>query len=262
MRIVVCVKHVPDLQSMRGYGPDARTVRTAQDGTLNEIDENAVEAALTLRAEGDEVIALGMGPQLAADAIGRALQMGVDRGVHLCDDALAGSDYLGTTRALAAAIAAIESDGPVDLVLTGITALDGLGSVVPAMLAAALQRPHLGVVGELTLQDGQLRARRDLDGVTEIVHADLPAVVAVTDMINSPRFPQFADIIAAKDKPVRTLSLADIGLSPDQVGQTGAAAMVESAEPSPPREEPEFITDDDGEAGDLLARYLIERELI
>ncbi|TDE95988.1 electron transfer flavoprotein beta subunit/FixA family protein [Occultella glacieicola] len=260
MRIVVCVKHVPDLQSTRGFTAEHRVVRSADDGTMNEVDENAVEAALALvAAAGDgehEIIALTLGPDVAADAVRRALQMGADRGIRITDDALAGADYFGTATALAAAIRRI---GDVDVVLTGMAALDGLGAVVPSLLAAALDLPQLTVVQELTYSDGALIARRELDGVTETLRATLPAVVAVTDLANTPRLPKFKEIMAARAKEIEVLGAADLGLAD---GASTNRTEVLRTDPRPPRPEPEIVTDSDSSGGRALADYLISNDLI
>lgn len=259
MRIVVCVKHVPELESDRAFDTSGRTVRTVENSTLNEVDENAVEEALQLRGEG-EVTALTLGPAPAADALRRAMAMGADQGVHLCDEAFAGSDYGGTARALAAAINRLHAQAPVDLVLAGMTALDGLGSVVPTMLAAELDRPYLGVVHRLQVEGREVRAVRELDTVTEHVSTSLPAVVSVTDVINFPRFPKFNDIMAARRKDVILWNAAELGLAAGDVGAAGARTDTVCTQPRPPRTEPVVITDDDGDAGEQLAQYLIERD--
>ena len=103
MKIVVCVKHVPDIQSERTIGDDGRVARDGGDGTLNELDENAIEAALVLaETHGGEVVVLTAGPADAVDAVRRGLQMGADEAVHVLDGALAGSDVFGTAAVLAA----------------------------------------------------------------------------------------------------------------------------------------------------------------
>ncbi|BDZ42999.1 hypothetical protein GCM10025865_22980 [Paraoerskovia sediminicola] len=158
MRIVVAVKNVPDIQSDRAF-VEGRVDRVPEDGTLNELDENALEAALRIvealpedeRAQS-EVVAVTMGDEDAEGALKKAFQLGVDRGVLVCDEALAGSDYFATARVLAATVRAIEEEGQVDLVLTGMAALDGLGSVVPALLAAELDLPQLTLAGELVVE--------------------------------------------------------------------------------------------------------------
>jgi electron transfer flavoprotein beta subunit len=267
MKIVVCVKHVPDIQSDRSLGADGRVVRDGGDGTLNELDENAVEAALVLAAAaGDsEVVALTVGPAEAADAARRALQMGADRAVHVRDDAIAGSDVFGTTAVLAAAIRHLSDgaagEGPVDLVLTGMAALDGLTSLLPAALAAELGLPQLTLAAEVAVDGGVVRIRRELDGATEELTAPLPALVSVTDQANSPRYPNFKGIMAARSKPVTVLSLAELGVDPATVGAAGARTRVLEAAPRPPREDRVLITDD-GTAGEQLARFLVDRKLV
>lgn len=262
MKIVVCVKHVPDVQADRRFTDAGRVDRTQGDGTLNELDENAVEAALALvEAHGGEVVALTMGPADAEDAVRRALQMGADSAVHVTDEALAGSDVFATAAVLAAAVRRIGQDEPVDLVVTGMAALDGLMSVVPSLLAAELGIAQATLAAELTAEDGAVRVRRDLDDATEVVRAPLPAVVSVTDQSNQPRYPNFKGIMAARKKPVTTWSLADLDVDPAAVGEAGARTRVLEATPRPPRENRVLVTDD-GEAGTRLAAYLVENRLV
>jgi electron transfer flavoprotein beta subunit len=262
VRIVVCVKFVPDIQSDRQLGPDGRVVRDLGDGTLNELDENAVEAALALaESHGGEVVALTMGPADAEDAVRRALQMGADHAVHVQDDALAGSDVFATASVLAAAVRRIGQDGAVDLVVTGMAALDGLMSVVPSLLAAELGVAQATLAAELQVEDGAVRVRRDLDDATEVVRAPLPAVVSVTDQSNQPRYPNFKGIMAARKKPVTSWSLADLGVEPATVGAAGARTKVQQATPRPPRENRVLVTDD-GQAGTRLAAYLVQNRLV
>ncbi|PFG32655.1 electron transfer flavoprotein subunit beta/FixA family protein [Sanguibacter antarcticus] len=268
MRIVVPVKHVPDIHSNRQFTPDGRTARGADDGTLNELDENAIEAALqiveALGAEGraaSEVIALTVGPVEADAALRKAYQLGVDRAVRLTDPAIAGSDVFGTATAIAAAVRTLEESGPVDLVITGMAALDGLGSVVPALLSADLGLPQLTLASRLTVADGRVEIDRDLDGVTETLTASLPAVVSVTDHVNTPRYPNFKLIMAARSKEIVAWDLAAVGLAPDAVGEAGARTRVVSSAPRPPREPVELVVDK-GEGGRALADYLIRNDLV
>lgn len=261
MKIVVCVKHVPDLQADRRFTDDGRVDREGVDGTLNELDENAVEAALRLvEAAGGEVIALTMGPDDAEDAVRRALQMGVHRAVRVTDDALAGSDAFATAAVLAAAVRRLADDGPVDLVVTGMAALDGLMSVVPTLLAAHLDLPQLTLAAELSVADGVVRVRRDLDHVTEVLEAPLPALVSVTDQANEARYPAFAGIMAARKAQVPVWSLADLGLDPAAVGGAAARTRVLEASPRSPREG--VVITDTGDGGRRLAAFLAENGLL
>lgn len=262
MKIVVCVKHVPDIQGERGFTADGRVDRARGDGTLNELDENAVEAALTLaEAQGGEVTVLTVGPADAEDAVRRGLQMGADHAVHVSDDAIAGSDALGTARVLEAAVRRIGEEGPVDLVVTGMAALDGLMSVVPTLLAARLGLPQATLATQVDVEDGAVRVRRDLDHATEVLRAPLPALVGVTDQANQPRYPSFKGIMAARKKSVTTWTLADLGVGPDEVGAAGARTAVLEATERPPRENRVLITDE-GDAGLRLAAYLVENRLV
>ena len=203
MNIVVCVKHVPDAQSDRTFNEsDSTTDRVGVDGLLSELDEYAVEEALKLVEAGEgEVTVLTVGPDQAADAVKKALQMGADKGVHVNDEAIHGSDAVATSLVLAEAIKKI---GSADLVLTGMASTDGTMSVVPAMLAERLGLPQVTLASELSVEGSEVTIRRDGDAASETIVATLPALVSVTDQINEPRYPSFKGIMAAKKKPVET----------------------------------------------------------
>jgi electron transfer flavoprotein beta subunit len=261
MRIVVCVKHVPDIQGERSFGPDARVVRGDED-VLNELDENAVEAALVLAEEhGGEVVALTVGPDAAAAAVRKALQLGADSAVHVCDERIAGADVLGTAAVLAAAIKRLGADEPVDLVVTGMASLDGLTSMLPAALAASLDLPALTLAAEVSVTGASVRVRRDVGEVGEVLEADLPALVSVTDQANEPRYPNFKGIMAAKKKPVQVLTLDDLGLDAITTGASGARTRVVDAQIRPPRPQGRILIDS-GDAGLALAAFIAERKFI
>ncbi len=263
MRIVVTVKFVPDLQSTRSF-TDGTVTRTADDGTMNELDENAVEAALQLKEslpEGEcDVYALTVGGADAVAAVRKALQLGVDHAVHVCDAAIAGSDVFGTATVLAAAVREIEKDGAVDLVITGMAALDGLTSMLPTALAAELDIAQLTLASHLEVADGTATIVRHLPEAHETVSAALPALVSVTDEANKARYPGFKLIMAARTKPVTTWSLADIGVEPETVGAMAARTTVVDASQRPAREN-RVVVADKGEGGTQLAAFLIERGL-
>ena len=202
MNIVVCVKHVPDAQSDRTFNEsDSTTDRVGVDGLLSELDEYAVEEAQLVEAGEGEVTVLTVGPDQAADAVKKALQMGADKGVHVNDEAIHGSDAVATSLVLAEAIKKI---GSADLVLTGMASTDGSMSVVPAMLAERLGLPQVTLASELSVEGSEVTIRRDGDAASETIVATLPALVSVTDQINEPRYPSFKGIMAAKKKPVET----------------------------------------------------------
>ena len=265
--IVVLVKHVPDAQFDRHISGEDRTT-DRNESILSELDEYALEAALQLveahggDAAGHRITAVTMGPSGAVSAVKKALQIGAHAGVHLCDDALAGSDAAGTSRALAAVVGHL---GTVDLVITGMASTDGETSLVPAQLAERLALPQVTFASwlELRHEDGSwsLTARRDGDVYSETVEASLPAVVSVTDQINEPRYPNFKGIMAAKKKPLTTLSLEDVGVTADEVGAAGAWTTVDKADPRPPRGQGTIITDD-GDAGIRIVDFLAAQKLL
>jgi len=271
MRIVVCVKLVPDATASRSFEPDSTVDRVSVDGMLSELDEYAVEEALRIRDNapgdgGDELVVLTMGPATAADAVRKSLQMGADSGVHVLDDAIAGSDAPATSVVLAAALRKIEADaGPVDLVICGMASTDGSMGVLPAMLAERLDLPQLTYASEVAVEgsDGayRVRVRRDSDLATETVEATAPMVVSVTDQINEPRYPSFKGIMAAKKKPVQTWSLSDIGVEPADVGLSAAWTTVLSADPRPPRTAGTVVTDE-GDGATRLAEYLVDQKFV
>jgi electron transfer flavoprotein beta subunit len=263
MNIVVCVKYVPDAQAERTFNAsDNTTDRDNVDGLLSELDEYAVEAALKLVEAGEgEVTVVTVGPDQAADAIKKALQMGADKGVHVNDAAIHGSDAVATSLVLAEAIKKLSAEASADLVITGMASTDGTMGVVPTMLAERLGLPAVTLASELTVDGGTATIRRDGDASTQTITASLPALVSVTDQINEPRYPSFKGIMAAKKKPVETWSLADLGVDASQVGLDAAWTKVESFAARPPRSKGEIVIDE-GDGGTKLAEFLASRKFI
>ena len=259
MNIVVLCKQVPDTYSERRLRGDGALDRDASDAVLDEINERAVEEALLLKeAHGGAVTVVSMGPDRATEAIRKALSMGADAAVHLTDDALAGSDAVGTARALAGAIGTV---GEVDLVLAGNEASDGRSAAVPAMIAEVLGLPALTHARKVTVEGGTLTVHRETDDGVVVLSAELPAVVSVGEKINEPRYPSFKGIMAAKKKKVTTLSLADAGLDASQVGAAGALTSVVAATPKPPKSAGEKVVDD-GDGGSKVAAFLVAQKLV
>ncbi len=260
MNIVVLVKQVPDTYSERQLREsDGALDRDASDAVLDEINERAVEESLRVKeVHGGEVTVLTMGPDRASEAIRKALSMGADRAVHLCDAALAGSDAVGTALALAAAIRTVDS---VDLVVAGNEASDGRSAAVPAMVAEVLGVPALTHAREVTVEGSTVTVRRETDDGVTVLRAELPAVVSVGEKINEPRYPSFKGIMAAKKKPVTTLSIADAGIDAARVGAAGALTSVTSAVPKPAKGAGEKVVDD-GDGGVKVAAFLVAHKLI
>ncbi len=266
MNIVVCVKYVPDATADRQFESDNTVDRVGVDGLLSELDEYAVEQALQLREkrEGEEIeiTALTVGPEKAVDAIRKALQMGADKGVHVVDDAIAGSDSVATSLVLAKAIEKISAEKKVDLVMSGMASTDASMSVVPAMLAERLDLPQVTFASVVESQGEVFRVRRDGDSATEIIEGRLPMVLSVTDQTGEARYPSFKGIMAAKKKPLETWSLSDIGVEADQVGLSASWTAVEGTEARPPRTQGEIVTDEDGSGAKALVDFLASKKFI
>src|SRR3954469_17727684 len=271
MNIVVCVKYVPDATADRHFESDNTVDRKGVPGLLSELDEYAVEQALQLKekaASGDggddvEVTALTVGPEDASEAIKKALQMGADKGIHVVDDAIAGSDYLATSQVLAAAISKI---GDVDVVMCGMASTDATGSVVPAMLAERLDLPQVTLGSVIESQGSgdswEFRIKRDGDTATEVIGATAPLVLSVTDQSGEARYPSFKGIMAAKKKPLDTWSLSDLGVDSGDVGLSVAWSQVEETTARPPRSQGEIVKDEDGSGATALTEFLASKKFI
>jgi electron transfer flavoprotein beta subunit len=260
MNIVVCVKYVPDATADRHFEGDNTVDRVGVDGLLSELDEYAVEQALQLKEknEGTEVTVLTVGPEQAIDAVRKGLQMGADKGVHVTDEAIAGSDALATSLVLAEAIKKLEFD----LVVCGMASTDGTMGVVPAMLAERLGLPQVTLGSVIEMQGKEVRIKRDGDTATEIIGGTAPLVLSVTDQSGEARYPSFKGIMAAKKKPVESWSLSDLGVDASQVGLSASWSQVEDTAARPPRTQGEIVTDEGGSGAKALADFLASKKFI
>src|SRR5947207_7175219 len=230
MKIAVCVKHVPE--GTARIDPGSKRLDRSGEGSLNHFDANAVEEALRLKGDSDsEVVVVSMGPAKAADSLRKALAMGADRAVLIDDDAAAGSDLVATSAVLAKAL---ERESP-DIVLFGQQASDADGAVLWAAVAERLRRPVVSQAMALSLGDGSLRVKRQTEFGYDVIEAPLPAVVAVSDAINEPRYPSLKGIMGAKKKPFDTVSLADLGIEAGEVGEAGSQTEVLALSEPPSR---------------------------
>jgi electron transfer flavoprotein beta subunit len=265
MNIVVCVKYVPDATADRHFEDDNTVDRVGVDGLLSELDEYAVEQSLQMKEKlGDEttITVLSVGPEQASDAIRKALQMGADKGVHVVDDAIAGSDYLATSLVLAKAVEKAGAESKVDLVVCGMASTDGAAGIIPAMLAERLSWPQVTMASKIESQGDQVRIQRDGDTATEVIGAKMPLVLSVTDQSGEARYPSFKGIMAAKKKPLETWSLGDLGVDADQVGLSVAWSAVEDTAARPPRTAGEIVKDEDGSGAKALTEFLAAKKFI
>ncbi len=257
-KIVVAVKYVPDATANRSFSADNTVDRDGVDGLLSELDEYAVEQALQIVEAGEgEVTVLTVGPDDAADAIRKALQMGADAGVHVKDDAIHGSDAFATSLVLAEAIKKLDYD----LLFFGMGSTDGSMGVVPTLVAERLGHPAVTFASEVTVDGDTVKIRRDGDVATQTIEASGKVVVSVTDQTGEARYPSFKGIMAAKKKEVQEWSLADLGVDAASVGLDNAWSKVESFEPRPPRTAGEIVTDE-GDGGTKLAEFLASKKFV
>src|SRR6266480_7518623 len=257
MKIAVCVKSVPE-----GNGridPGTNRLDRSGEGALNAFDANAVEEALQLKdATGEgEVVVVSLGPAKAQDALRKALAMGADRAVLVTDEGAAGSDLVATSSVLAKAL---EREGA-DLVLFGQQARDSDGAVLWAAVADRLRLPVVSQAAEITHDGGKLTVKRQTEFGYDVIEAPLPAVVAVSDAINEPRYPSLKGIMGAKKKPQETVSLGDLGVEADRAGEAGSRTEVYAIGDPPPRGETQRI-EDDGSGAEKIVEFLLERKAI
>ena len=259
MKIAVCAKYVPEATATRRIDPSTKRLDRSGEGVLNPFDANAVEEALKLRdATGEgEVVIVSLGPEKALEAMRRALAMGADRVVLVSDEAAAGSDLVATARVLAAALERESAD----LVLFGQQANDGDGAVLWAAVADRLQQPLISQVAELSHEDGKVHGKRQTEFGYDVIEAPLPAVVAVSDAINVPRYPALKGIMGAKKKPQETLSLADIGVPAEEAGEAGSRTTVEALNDPPSRGDIQKI-EDDGSAAEKIVEFLAGKKAV
>ena len=258
MKIAVCVKQVPEGGHKR---IDPQTLRLERKGEagLNPFVTNAIEEALRLReALGDgEIVLLSMGPERATEALRKGLAMGADRAVLVSDEAASGSDLVATSAVLAKALGRENAD----LVLFGQQASDSDGAVLCAAVAERLRLPLVSQVSHLDLADGKIDAKRQTEFGYDHIGVSLPAVVAVSDAINEPRYPSLKGIMGAKSKPQESLTASDLGLGEADIGDAGSRTVVRALGDPPPRGET-LKLEDDGSAAQKVVDLLVERKLV
>jgi electron transfer flavoprotein beta subunit len=256
MKIAVCVKHVPE-----GHGriePGSKRLDRSGEGALNHFDANAVEEALRLKGDGDgEVVVISMGPERAADSLRKALAMGADRAVLVSDDAASGADLVATSKVLAGALA---REGA-DLVLFGQQASDADGAVLWAAIAERLRRPVVSQAAEVTLDGEKVRVKRQTEFGYDVIEAPLPAVIAVSDAINEPRYPSLKGIMGAKKKPFETISVSDTGVDAGDAGEAGSKTEVLALGNPPARGDARKI-EGDANAAQAIVDFLAEKRLV
>ena len=254
MKIVVCVKQVPDTETRVKIAPEGKGIA---EGDVNWIvspyDEFAVEEALRIKeARGGEVVLVSAGPDRVQTALRNGLAMGADSAVHVKDPLVDAADTLGIARALAAAIKTL---APFDLVLAGQQGVGGDNSQIPGLVAELLDIPQVTVAVKLEVQDGKAVVEREIEGGREVWETSLPAVVSAQKGLNEPRYASLKGIMAAKKKPIQVMDAAALGLT---AGDMAPRTEVVSMELPPARPAVRLIEGDPATQAKELLRLLHE----
>ena len=257
MKVAVCVKQIPDPADPGELDIETKTLKRDVKLILDESDSYGVEMALQLVDEDGEVVLVSMVPNNERNGLNNALAMGADSAVLVSDDALAGTDALGTAKVLAAAIRRIEPD----LVLAATESSDGYTGTVPEQIAELLELPSVTFAKEVSIADGSVSVKRQTEEGYDEVSCPLPALVSVTAGVVEPRYPSFKGIMAAKSKPVEELTISDLGIDSSQVGWSGGGQEIVSIEPAPEREAGEVI-EDEGDGHERIIAFLEELKVI
>jgi electron transfer flavoprotein beta subunit len=258
MNVVVCVKQIPDPAAPPSLDPATRTLDRSGKLILDDSDSYGVEMGLQLASgEGDQVILVSMAPGGETSGLRTALAMGAARAILVSDEALAGSDALGTAKVLAAAIRRAEPD----LVLTATESTDGYTGTIPAQVAELLGLPSVTFAKKIAVDGATVRVERQTEAGYDEVEAPLPAVVSVTAGVVEPRYPSFKGIMAAKSKPVDVLTVDDLGVPKDQVGAAGAGQEITDVSKAEQRGAGEIVVDE-GDGAERIVAFLSELKVI
>ena len=227
MRIIVCVKQVPDIEESNVVGLDSETgviIREDVPAILNPLDAFAVEEAVALKEKhGGEVIVVTMGPHQAEDALITCLSMGADQAFLLSDQAFAGADTIATAYALSCAIRKV---GDFDLVFCGQQSLDGETGQVGPMLAENLHVPQITYVKKIDIVDKQIVAHRELEDMYELVQCHMPLLMTVVKGINVPRVPTYSELGEAMEKDIPVWGPEDLEAEKSRLGLSGSPTRV------------------------------------
>lgn len=259
MNVVVCVKQIPDPAAPAALDPNNNTLDRSGKLILDDSDSYGVEMALQLvdAAGGGEVTLLSMVPNGETSGLRTALAMGAAKAILVSDEALAGTDALGTAKILAAAVRRVEPD----LVLAATESTDGYTGTTPVQLAELLDLPSVTFAKHVVVDGSTVKVDRQTEAGYDEVESPLPAIVTVTAGVVEPRYPSFKGIMAAKSKPIETLSLSDLDMDPSQVGFSGARQEVVAVNKAEERGAGEIV-EDEGDGFQRIVAFLEEAKVI
>ncbi len=252
MRVIVCVKQIPDPASPYELDPDTHFLQRPADQVLDDTDRYGVEMGLMIAEQTEGSVTLvSMGPAGNLQGIRQALAMGADKAVVVDDPSLRGADTLTTARVLSGAI----SREGFDVVIAGTESTDGYSGVVPQQIAEFLEVPALTFAKKVELDGATIRIERQTEYGYDIVETPTPVVITVTAGVVEPRYPTFKGIMAAKSKPIDQVTASELGVTVD-TGQ-----QIISIRPAPERTAGEII-EDDGDAHLRIIQLLEQAKVI
>ncbi|MDA8058696.1 MAG: electron transfer flavoprotein subunit beta/FixA family protein [Actinomycetota bacterium] len=259
MNVVVCVKQIPDPAAPPALDPGTHNLVRSGKLILDDSDAYGVEMALQLvdAAGGGEVTLVSMAPNGETSGLRTALAMGAAKAILVSDETLAGSDALGTAKVLAAAIRRAEPD----LVIAATESTDGYTGTTPVQVAELLGLPSVTFAKKVEVDGQTVKVERQTEAGYDEVTSPLPAVVTVTAGVVEPRYPSFKGIMAAKSKPVDTLTAADLGLDGSQVGVGGARQEIVSVVEAEARSAGEVVVDE-GDAHERVIQFLEQLKIL
>lgn len=259
MNVVVCVKQIPDPAAPASLDPTDHTLDRSGKLILDDSDSYGVEMALQLagNVEGSEVTLVSMAPNGETSGLRTALAMGAAKAILVSDDALSGTDALGTAKVLAAAIKRAEPD----LVIAATESTDGYTGTMPVQLAELLGMPSVTFAKSVATDGSKVTVERQTEAGYDDVECPLPAVVTVTAGVVEPRYPSFKGIMAAKSKPIETLSVADLGIDPGEVGFAGARQEITDVSEAEARAAGEIVVDE-GDGAQRIVAFLEQIKVV
>lgn len=261
MKIVVCIKQVPDTTEVK-INPDTNTlVREGVESILNPFDMYAVEEGIRIKEKTNgEVIALSMGPPQADQVLKEAIALGCDDAILLSDRSFAGSDTLATAYSLARGILSI---GDVDLIICGKQAIDGDTAQVGPGIAELLNFPCITYVKKIEeINEAFIRAHRMMESGYHIIESSIPCLITVVKEINEPRLPSLRGKMNAAKKEITKLTAADIACEVDKIGQPGSPTWVKKIFAPPKRDKGQIFKGEPQETVRSLVAVLKAKGLL
>lgn len=260
MKIAVCVKQVPDTETIIKIADDKSIDESGIKWIINPYDEYAVEESIRIKEKipGTTFTVFSIGPDRVESSLRSCLALGADRAVHLNDPLFTGTENFLIATVLAEAI---KKEGA-DLLLFGRQAIDDDGAMVAGMVAHILGLPFISEINKLEFPDEKsARVSRLVEGSTEVWETELPAVFSCQKGLNEPRLPPLKAIMQAKKKTIETLSAADLGLDAEKLKEMSGMRKRTGLEFPPPRPEGKVLDDSDASITEV-AGWLKESGII